>query len=363
MELIMKENPLKKQRLEWLDAMRGFTMILVVMFHVTAISFGQEDSESASTSFLILFRIPLFFFFSGYLAYKADLEWNTENYVTILWKKVKIQILPTVVFFMLMCAIRCDDFTFAFFTFLSTPTKGGYWFTWSLLHMFFLYYTVLFGYNRLLKYANGGGKMENLILCFIFLVFVCIYMMLYMPSVFSFKHPFWGYFSFTQTMKFFQFFLIGNLTHRYWKKFEFLFDSKYFFPLVSVIATVCTLECLKLHHFLQSIEHLVRLAAIYSLMFIVIMFFRFYKDSFSKTTWIGANLQKIGTRTLDIYLIHFILLPSLPCVGTFFADNKANFLIEIVASLAISIIVIIGCFIVSNILRISPIFKRYLFGR
>lgn len=205
--------------------------------------------------------------------------------------------------------------------------------------------------------------MENLILCFIFLVFVCIYMMLYMPSVFSFKHPFWSYSSLIKTITFFQFFIIGNLAHRYWVKVEYLLNSKYFFPVVAVIATICTLECLKLHHFSYTIEHLVRLAAIYSLMFIVIMFFRFYKDSFSKTTWIGANLQKIGTRTLDIYLIHFILLPSLPCVGTFFADNKANFLIEIVASLAISIIVVIGCFIVSNILRISPIFKQYLFGR
>lgn len=157
MELIMKENLLKKQRLEWLDAMRGFTMILVVMYHVTLLSFGQKDGESASTPFLVLVIMPLFFFVSGYLAYKANFEWNTKNYVSILCKKVKILILPTIVFFMLMCNFRCDDFTSAFFIFLSTSVKGGYWFTWSLLHMFFLYYTVLFGYNRLLKYVNGGG--------------------------------------------------------------------------------------------------------------------------------------------------------------------------------------------------------------
>lgn len=152
----------KKQRLEWLDAMRGFTMILVVMFHVSTISFGQVDNESASVPFLILFRMPLFFFVSGFLAYKANFEWNARSYVTILWKKVKIQILPTVVFFILMCALRHDDFVFVFFTFLSTTAKGGYWFTWSLLHMFFVYYTILFSYKYLFKFVNRGVKQEIL---------------------------------------------------------------------------------------------------------------------------------------------------------------------------------------------------------
>lgn len=152
-----KEILQTKQRLEWLDAMRGFTMILVVMFHVSTISFGQIEDASASTLFLMLFRMPLFFFVSGYLAYKANFEWNKKNYATLLWKKIKIQILPTIVFFMLMCALRHDDFVSAFFTFLSTTAKGGYWFTWSLLHMFFLYYTILFVYRSLLKIINGGG--------------------------------------------------------------------------------------------------------------------------------------------------------------------------------------------------------------
>ncbi len=343
--------------------MRGFTMILVVMFHVSTISFGQVDNESASVPFLILFRMPLFFFVSGFLAYKANFEWNAKSYVTILWKKVKIQILPTVVFFILMCALRHDDFVFVFFTFLSTTAKGGYWFTWSLLHMFFVYYTILFSYKYLFKFVNRGGKTGNIVIFFIFLVSVCTYMMLFMPSRFSFDSPFWGYSSLTQTMKYFQFFIIGNLAHRYWEKVERMFDTRFFFPVVTIIATVCTLECLKFHNFSQVAEHFVRLAAIYSLMIIVFMFFRFYKDSFSKRTWIGYNLQKIGTRTLDIYLIHFILLPSLPCVGAFFADNDANFLMEIVCSLIISIIVITGCFIVSKTLRINPIFKKYLFGR
>ena len=58
-----------KQRLEWLDAMRGFTMILVVAYHVAQSGFMESEKISASLPFLVLFRMPLFFFVSGFLAY------------------------------------------------------------------------------------------------------------------------------------------------------------------------------------------------------------------------------------------------------------------------------------------------------
>lgn len=69
----------KKTRIEWLDAMRGFTMILVVMFHVSNQSFCQLDNSSSSTPFLLLFRMPLFFFVSGFLVYKPQFERSIKN--------------------------------------------------------------------------------------------------------------------------------------------------------------------------------------------------------------------------------------------------------------------------------------------
>ena len=40
-----------KQRLEWLDAMRGFTMILVVAYHVGQMCFGMNLKTSTSMPF------------------------------------------------------------------------------------------------------------------------------------------------------------------------------------------------------------------------------------------------------------------------------------------------------------------------
>ena len=69
----------KKPRLDWLDALRGFTMILVVANHVAGLGFGEEWKHSSAIPFLILFRMPLFFFVSGFLAYKASQIWDLKK--------------------------------------------------------------------------------------------------------------------------------------------------------------------------------------------------------------------------------------------------------------------------------------------
>ena len=79
----------KPARMEWLDAMRGFTMILVVAHHVSTDCFGQDIKQSAALSFLVLFRMPLFFFVSGFLAYSSKVEWTLRTLGQNLLKNVR----------------------------------------------------------------------------------------------------------------------------------------------------------------------------------------------------------------------------------------------------------------------------------
>ena len=283
-----------------------------------------------------------------------------KKYISLVAKKVRIQLLPTIIFFILCVSIRHENIFVTMVEFLSTPAKGGYWFTWSLLHLFLFYYTIQIVLNKFSK--SRKIKWDT-----VFIIFWCItvllYFMLFMPSKFIFNTPFWAYSSLTQTIKYLQFFIVGILARHYWGQIENIFDSKNFSLFIIIISVVCSLECLKFHNFSLPVEHVIRLVAIYSLVIIVLMFFRFYKDSFSRNTIIGQSLQYIGTRTLDIYLIHFILLPVLPSIGSFLSLYRPNFLLEIVLSLLVSLIVIGGCLIISNILRVSPILSKYLFGR
>ena len=84
-------SPEGGSRMEWLDAMRGFTMILVVAYHVAQFGFGESEKTSVSLPFLVLFRMPLFFFVSGFLAYKSRWAWTAASYGSLIWKKVKVQ--------------------------------------------------------------------------------------------------------------------------------------------------------------------------------------------------------------------------------------------------------------------------------
>jgi hypothetical protein len=50
-------------------------------------------------------------------------------------------------------------------------------------------------------------------------------------------------------------------------------------------------------------------------------------------------------------------------VGAYFQTNRHNFILDTTASLAIALVVVGFCVITSQLLRVSPFFKKYLFGR
>lgn len=169
--------------------------------------------------------------------------------------------------------------------------------------------------------------------------------------------------SIIQLMQYFPFFLYGNIVHRYWNQAQRLMDSKLFFPVVVIVVVFATLDAQKWHTLRMAWAVIPLTLAKFLLLTIAFMYFRHYKDSFSKARPVGWTLQYIGRRTLDIYLIHFFFMPELPAIGDFFKSFPHNFVIDTTLSIFIGMLVIGFCIVTSNILRISPIFKKWLFGR
>ena len=362
----MESKAVKKPRLEWLDALRGFTMILVVANHVAGLGFGEEWKHSSAIPFLILFRMPLFFFVSGFLAYKASQVWDLKNLGMLVWKKIKVQTIPTVAFFFLAMAILNRHFWPAVENALHFSTKGGYWFTIALLYMFIIYY--------IFAYLESKLKWKTWIpITLLFLVSLVFYETNYQPQHFSWAQGYRGtktdlyYFlqdsSFGQVFLYFPFFLYGNIVHRYWDKAQQVMDSKWFFPAVIIIVILATLDALKWHTLRMTWAVIPLTISRFGLLTITFMYFRHYQQYFTKFTVMGASLQYIGRRTLDIYLIHFLFMPDLPQIGEFFKSYPHNFVIDILLSVVLGLVIIGFSIITSNILRISPFFKKWLFGR
>ena len=380
-----------KQRLEWLDALRGFTMFMVVTNHIYGFGFDTNTKYSMFMSVCLLFRMPLFFFISGFLAYKASFSWNMRDTSQLIAKKLRVQIVPTVVFMTAYVTLTAKHFWERMEYAWSSPTKGGYWFTMVLLEMFLVYYAVCWVGKSLTPVPSPKGDEsinsqdlslseqpvpskvspplsrgiggEATLLIILWLISLFAYATLYMPKWFTwYKGEFWKVTSITELARFFHFFLLGNLVHRYWAQVQKLFDSKWFFPLLIAIAFIGTGDYLKWHNLRMQWANLPRTLAMYSLVMIIVAFFRNYSSWF-KETRIGYTLQYIGVRTLDIYLIHYFFIPKLPDVGVWFKAHPENFILEGTAAMAVALLVTAFSILTSHVLRVSPFLKKWLFGR
>lgn len=79
-----------KKRIEWVDILRGISMILIVYWHIII----QCDKLSGLTKYMATFHIPIFFMISGFVfKIKED-----KKYKSYIWEKFKRLMVPYFVF-------------------------------------------------------------------------------------------------------------------------------------------------------------------------------------------------------------------------------------------------------------------------
>lgn len=94
---------------------------------------------------------------------------------------------------------------------------------------------------------------------------------------------------------------------------------------------------------------------------LVISIFVHNKSYFEKGSRISKSMQFVGRRTLDIYMLHYFFLPSLPSLGEFFKDDS-NPLLELLTGCLIAACVLLFSIFISWIIRNSNFLSYYLFG-
>ena len=373
-ELLPSGRTGRGHRIEWLDAMRGFTMILVVAYHVAQFGFLENEKTSAALPFLVLFRMPLFFFVSGFLAYKSRFIWTVGNTLPLVRKKLMVQIVPALIFLCLFIVFKTNGtFQDSFMRALQSPTKNGYWFTWVLLQMFLIYYVISIVAHKTFptpsvregaEKSSIAGRFSWVFWLAVWILSIAAYETLYLPRVFKYhKDVFFDYTSLVQTIRYMQFFLLGNIVHRYWDRVQKLFDSIWFFPLVATLAVLCCADIFRWHTLKFAWTNLPRTTAMYTLLLMVVMFFRYNRKWFTMEHPLGRTLQYTGQHTLDIYLLHFLLIPSMPFIGTWLNAHHPNFLIDLVVSVGIALPIVAACLLISRLLHTSPVLGKFLFGK
>ena len=354
------------KRIEYIDALRGFTMILVVFSHIF------QPVVSPLNKIFITFRMPLFFFISGYIAYKANEVWNLSFYTKKLLNKCRIQLIPTLVFGLLFSYIIREH---NFLTFVFDGYKDGYWFTVVLLGMFAIYYT----YNLIFsKLRTGGGiRHKNIILYAIAIVLRGLPYLLGVVGI-NLYNSFSNLFCLPLLIQYFHFFVLGVITKQFQDKIHKIIENKYFSASVIILFVILFGWLQVDSQYIEISIGLVRkllllinigghLLVRYLGLIIVYSFFRKYQTSFTQTTKIGTLLQYIGRHTLDIYVLHYFFLPNIAPVKDFILNtrhvwNSPNTVFELFFGIGISLMVIAVCLVVSKILRTSDLLAHYLFG-
>ena len=339
---IEKMNYALNKRLRYIDAMRGLAILLVVFSHVTN-AYVKMPITNASFSgvyyMMTMFRMPLFFFVSGFFAFRMAEKWTWPTVRRVMTKKFQAQIVGLSVFcFLYGVCMKGWKFQFIW-------TSNPYWFTISLFEMFVLY---LITALIVRKTGKNWPLYTLLIISWI------------SPFVFNYftegvKLPEWVVGLQTwHTLNYWPYFMLGIFARRFesftWK----VVDNQYFKALMilSFFALVIFYGC---RHRYSLEWDFVMTAMRFSGLMTLLISFRSYRDWFDKGTPVSNVMSFVGSRTLDIYYLHYFFIPNLSFMKGFLSSGPGNSVLAMLTiGLAISALVISLCLIVSPPPRSSP---------
>lgn len=229
---------------------------------------------------------------------------------------------------------------------------GGYWFT-IVLFQIWLAYLLFSLLSRLVK--------KDLALP---LMVVVSGVSLYAVAFDKGESWLWEFLCWENLTKYFQFFTLGLILSKYREYLWTLLQNN-----IVVITSICGwIVCMMLWYspsfkqscpLLYSITHDV-VVRYCGLMTVVIMFYG-NAPKFSDESRMSRLLRLIGRRTLDIYMIHYFLIPNLSFLTPWISSGNM-IVIQLLIGIAVTVMIVALSLLVSSILRKNRYMESWLFG-
>lgn len=333
-------------RLGYIDAIRGFAMLLVVYGHVNFFSFKITPFIGVITESV---QMPIFFFVSGYVAFKANTQYSFFKVASKLWDKFKALIIPATLVGLCYSYFILGKSAYDFSVEIM---KYGYWFTFSLFTMNVIY---------LLTYWAVQKKGKVALILTLSAVAVILWGLKYVcvdNTVFlSLNKTICLWHTFTH----FPFFVLGVIVSLYRDEYERIVSNN---GTVNTILLTLFIMASLMGDQITALNVRLPIGGVHRLIvgfcgsLLALNVSLFYKSALDNR--VGRLLQFIGQRSLDIYLLHYFLLPDLTYAARY-VDTSST-VVGLAISGTISILIIIFSLCIGNIIRMSPALASFLLG-
>ena len=313
---------------------------MVIEGHVRLFGFGIETYDTLSGLMLYTFNMPIFFFVSGFLAYK-DKQENGRELLGNIWKKFLFLVIPAVVVKFLRDLLHQQNPLHVLL-----DGFGGYWFTITLFECFLLYY--------LLTMLMKNVKWRMAVLAFLALVGIGLL------SAFGGKFgP--AVIDMNRLTKYFQYFVLGVLAMCHRSLFEAAMRNEWL-KVIAIVSFFVLLFVVNNPMWPSLVFHVLRdLVLRYLGTFIVVSWFVCHAELFDKGTRINKLILKIGQCSLAIYLLQYFFIPNFISLS-----NWVNGIDEVtvhVVSLGYTVIITGMCMCFMSLLGNSRYVKKYVLGQ
>lgn len=331
--MIYKFHMNSRQYLYYFDVMKGIAIILMVMGHVMLFAFDLRAPEPL-TSFY--FNMPLFFYISGFLAYK-----NFQK-IDDLGKRILcrgIVLLFPYIIFLCLYKIFIDGIDWN----LSILYIGGqrYWFLYILciLSTFFLVNEYLI-----------KGVRNNFLYVILWIVPYFFFILL---KVLCFRMGSDLQTAMSELVNYYRYFLIGYLCKKYINFNNLLFDNK----LVVAIAFFCYF--LNWYFFEFYNIALIFLGTLGG----IIILKSFVKNYISEDSIVGKILIYVGKCSIGIYVIHYFFIPDLSNMFGCILDCKNPYIWQFTVALMVTIPIIAASIWVYKVIEMNKYLYFIFFGK
>lgn len=323
---------MEKERLTYIDELKGFAILMVVLGHVLSFTFGAFDTDYQSpfSTFIYGFHMPLFAFLSG-------LVMKSIQSFTALRKKIEKLLVPFLTIGITYSLWRGFSVT----DYVMSDAKYGYWY---LLFLFIAYIGVTL-HSVMGRCLN---KKNRLVIDVLLAAILC-----YAISIGGDWIPNKSIFCYTISSHLYPYIFAGYLITKH-HLLDKIFSCMWLYESSFATMAACFIVIQYLHH--GTALYLFRPAAV---VFTVCLFYQYRQ----KNCNLKRILSKMGMVSLDIYVLHYFFVHSsyLHSIAPKIANTGAVFL-EFLLAFILSGIICYGCIVSGKLIRTSTVMRFILFG-